>query len=347
MPNPFGIGDLPSMGLPGSSPGSGGLFDTMEAMRKAWGSFALPPSMAPTIDPDELERRVAELKTVEQWLVMNLTMLRGTIQALEIQQHTLTAMHAFGATGKAMMSAMPAAAQAPASAAPSRTAAVEGSAGPSQGWPHFSLQQAPRQAPDRANAPPPPAFAAPNANAGNAGSAPVADALGQVPGMNPMAWWDALQQQFNQVATAALASAPAPTEAGNARIPQAPRQAPDRAEAPPPPAFAAPDANAGNATSAPVADALGQVPGMNPMAWWDTLQQQFNQVAAAALANMPAPTDAGKTKARARAKAKAPAGAAGASSKRKIQTFRRRLAAGSGGKKRAAGSSPRRPTSES
>lgn len=52
--------------------------------------------MTPTIDPAEIERRIAELRTVEQWLVLNLGMLRNSIQALELQLTTLAAMRSFG-----------------------------------------------------------------------------------------------------------------------------------------------------------------------------------------------------------------------------------------------------------
>ena len=100
MNNPFGIGDPSSMGLPGGNPmQAAGLSEMMDLVRRTWASFSLPPSIAPTVDPNEIERRITELKAVEQWLVMNLTMLRGTIQALEIQRSTLAAlMTAFGPT---------------------------------------------------------------------------------------------------------------------------------------------------------------------------------------------------------------------------------------------------------
>ncbi len=46
-------------------------------------------------DPAELEKRIADLKTVEQWLDFNLTLLRTTIQGLEIQRGTLLALKAW------------------------------------------------------------------------------------------------------------------------------------------------------------------------------------------------------------------------------------------------------------
>lgn len=53
--------------------------------------------MAPTVDIDELDRRIADLKAVEQWLTVNMNMLQGTIQALEIQRGTIATLKAIGA----------------------------------------------------------------------------------------------------------------------------------------------------------------------------------------------------------------------------------------------------------
>ena len=44
--------------------------------------------IAPTLDPQETGRRIQELKTVLFWLEQNVTALKATIQALEVQQLT-------------------------------------------------------------------------------------------------------------------------------------------------------------------------------------------------------------------------------------------------------------------
>ena len=72
------------------------MLDSVELVKKAWSSFNLPTQFAPTMDIDELDKRVADLKAVEQWLNVNLSMLRGTIQGLEIQRGALAAVTAFG-----------------------------------------------------------------------------------------------------------------------------------------------------------------------------------------------------------------------------------------------------------
>ena len=68
--------------------------DPFEMFRRLWGPLGVPvPGMAmPTLDPEEVERRIAELRSVEGWLNMNLNMLRLSIQGLEMQKATLQAM---------------------------------------------------------------------------------------------------------------------------------------------------------------------------------------------------------------------------------------------------------------
>ena len=66
--------------------------DPFEFMKSLWAPMGLPGVMAPTLDVGEIDRRIAELKSVENWLNMNLAALRMTIQGLEMQRATLAAM---------------------------------------------------------------------------------------------------------------------------------------------------------------------------------------------------------------------------------------------------------------
>jgi hypothetical protein len=68
--------------------------DPFEFLKGLWGPMGLPLAgvVAPTLMPDEVERRIAELKSVENWLNMNLNVLRTTIQGLEMQKAGLVAM---------------------------------------------------------------------------------------------------------------------------------------------------------------------------------------------------------------------------------------------------------------
>lgn len=70
--------------------------------RRLWGPLGVPlPGMAmPTFDPQELEKRIAELRSVEAWLNMNLNMVKFSIQGLELQRATLQAMRGAGGAAK-------------------------------------------------------------------------------------------------------------------------------------------------------------------------------------------------------------------------------------------------------
>lgn len=72
---------------------TGAMGDPMEFIRNMWGNmgFSLPGMVTPTVDTDELGKRIADLKAVEGWLKSNLSLLQMTIQGLEMQRATLMA----------------------------------------------------------------------------------------------------------------------------------------------------------------------------------------------------------------------------------------------------------------
>ena len=60
---------------------------------KAAGGFG---AAFPGLDVDELEKRIKDLKSVENWLNLNLNILKSTIQGLEVQHATMMALKSFG-----------------------------------------------------------------------------------------------------------------------------------------------------------------------------------------------------------------------------------------------------------
>ena len=68
--------------------------DPLEFLKSLWGPMGLPMSgLSPAASASsEVERRIAELKAVENWLNINLSVLRMTIQGLEMQKAGLAAM---------------------------------------------------------------------------------------------------------------------------------------------------------------------------------------------------------------------------------------------------------------
>lgn len=69
-------------------------FDFLQGLVKN-ASSALPGMtswVAPTLNPEELGKRIDELRTVQYWLEQNARMLATTIQALEVQRMTLSTL---------------------------------------------------------------------------------------------------------------------------------------------------------------------------------------------------------------------------------------------------------------
>jgi len=150
--------------------------------------------VAPTLDPQELEKRISELRTVQFWLEQNARMLATTIQALEVQRMTLSTLQTMNVQVADLQESMrirlpqeeEEAAAAPAAPAAART-------GVSSSWPlpppvEPPAEAAPRKQPARSKKA--------HAEAGSH-TAPAG-------GVDPMQWWGALTQQFTQLAAHAM-----------------------------------------------------------------------------------------------------------------------------------------------
>lgn len=162
--------------------------ESLQWMSRMWGgagavptavesAFGVQPQLAPgpsmlmpTLDPNELEKRISVLKTVAHWLEMNRVLLHSTIQTLEMQRNAITAMQSMA--GATQAGSTPSGAQAqPAASATSESAA-----------------------------------------------APVS--------FDPTLWWNALQEQFARVATAAAARAESASADSARSEPAAPPEKP-------------------------------------------------------------------------------------------------------------------------
>ena len=183
-----------------------GMTDTLDFVKNLWGSMNLPGAnlsgmAAPTLSPEDLDKRITDLKAVESWLNMNLTMLRGTIQTMEIQRATLSTLKSMG---ESMAEAM---------------------------------RQSGVSAEKMANMPFGAVFGQPGADAG-AGSAakPGAGAQAQDPAAalglpTAMAWWGMLQDQFTQAVSSALTPADGAAGAAGAEPQRNAQAAPPQADA--------------------------------------------------------------------------------------------------------------------
>jgi hypothetical protein len=88
----------------GASPFSESIAGGMDFMKAMMGTMpsAVPGFVIPTVDLDELDKRIKDLRAVESWLALNANMLKQTIQGLDVQRNTIAALKAYGGAGTAM-----------------------------------------------------------------------------------------------------------------------------------------------------------------------------------------------------------------------------------------------------
>jgi hypothetical protein len=147
-------------------------FDFLQGLVKNAGA-ALPNMgqwIAPTLNPEELEKRIEELRTVQFWLEQNARMLGATIQALEVQRMTLSTLKTMNVQMTDLRDSiklkMPEPAEEPAEEAPAARPAAK------------------KAAPKRASA-----------------KTQVDTPMGTV---DPMQWWGALTKQFTSLAASTM-----------------------------------------------------------------------------------------------------------------------------------------------
>ena len=152
-------------------------FDFLQNLAK--GAGASVPQMpnlgswvAPTLNVEELDKRIEELKNVQFWLEQNSRALSATIQALEVQKMTLATLKGMNFNLADLANAFkPKAADKPAEKAPEKA------------------PEKPAPKADEADASPA------DAKAGTAGAAGMVD---------PLQLWGSLAQQFQHIAASAL-----------------------------------------------------------------------------------------------------------------------------------------------
>ena len=83
MFNPLGV-PMPGFGMPGAAPQPAG-----ESL-----PFPNPAMMFAALDPREIDRKIDELRVVENWLSMSLNMMQMSIKTLELQKSSLEAIAA-------------------------------------------------------------------------------------------------------------------------------------------------------------------------------------------------------------------------------------------------------------
>ncbi|SEA69107.1 PhaM family polyhydroxyalkanoate granule multifunctional regulatory protein [Variovorax sp. YR216] len=152
------------------------------------GMPSLASWVAPTLSVEEVDKRIQELKTVQFWLEQNGHALKATIQALEVQKMTLSTLRGMNVQMEDLASVF----TRQATAVPEPAPAPKPEPEPKKAEPANEAEEDD-----------PPAAAKTARRARGNGSA-AAEEAGVV---DPLQWWGALTQQFQQIASAALQEA--------------------------------------------------------------------------------------------------------------------------------------------
>ena len=164
-------------------------FDFLQNLTQAASKNASPSTgaagwVAPTLNVEDIQKRIEELKAVQFWLEQNSRALSATIQALEVQKMTLSTLSAMNVSMGDLASA-------------------------------FQVKPTPKtEAPE----------ASPEPEAPKNPEAPEASKVAQEKGtseapkaaVDPLAWWGAVTQQFQQIASHVLKEVPLKTAPSDA-----------------------------------------------------------------------------------------------------------------------------------
>ena len=132
--------------------------------------------VAPTLSIEDIDKRIQELKSVLFWLEQNTTALKATIQAMEVQKMTLSTLQSMNVNMADLAKAFTVKAPAPEPQA----------AAPQQAAPQPEPVQ-PEPDPEKEGT-----------------EEPSTGAATAKPAVDPMQWWGALTQQFQNIAAAAV-----------------------------------------------------------------------------------------------------------------------------------------------
>lgn len=137
--------------------------------------------VAPTLSIEDIDKRIQELKSVLFWLEQNTTALKATIQAMEVQKMTLSTLQSMNVSMTDLAKAFTAKAPAPVPEPPAAASQPVTPQAASEPKP-VPAEDAVKDAPEESSK-------------GPAAAKPAVD---------PMQWWGALTQQFQNIAAAAV-----------------------------------------------------------------------------------------------------------------------------------------------
>ena len=179
-------------------------FDFLKNLSGTGAQTGLPSAsawIAPTLDPDELDKRIQELKTVHFWLDQNTKAVSATIQALEVQKMTLATLRGMNMSMSDLAESL--------KIKPDTVSSIFNQ--PPVSTPATGADVS-RQTEQEASATPGPTpqakarAAKPTRRQANTAKAdaPTEGSATSASGVDPMAWWGSLTQQFQHIANQAV-----------------------------------------------------------------------------------------------------------------------------------------------
>lgn len=193
----------------------GAINDPLSFVKNLWGGMHVPGMVTPTVSVDELDKKIQDLKTVESWLNVNMTMLKGTIQALEVQRATISTLQAMSESFAQQMNQAGAAESKSESKPDSKSDSKHADKHVNASWPMpeagtFKKTAAAAEAPAEPEAAMP---AEPVQTKAKTESGVGSQAEAMSPFANTANLWGMLQDQFKQAVSKAMATESIPENA--------------------------------------------------------------------------------------------------------------------------------------
>lgn len=166
--------------------------------------------VAPTLNVEELEKRIAELKAVQFWLDQNGKALGATIQALEVQKMTLATLQGMNLSMGELANALKVNAVDAMASGAKKMSEATGAAADKVSGAAEKVASAAEKASGAAEA----ARKKAGSKTAKAGAAQAGNGAAAV---DPLQWWGALTQQFQQIAADAMKDVAQKTAVDTAR----------------------------------------------------------------------------------------------------------------------------------
>ena len=175
-------------------------FDFLQNLAKGASSMPQMPTLsswvAPTLNVEELEKRISDLKAVHFWLDQNSKALGATIQALEVQRMTLATLQGMNVSMGEVANALKLKTSENMSASMQKMAGAAGTMAGNMASAGGRRKGAEEPAKESAKEPAKESPPGKKAKGGNGAAG--------APAVDPLQWWSSLTNQFQEIAANAM-----------------------------------------------------------------------------------------------------------------------------------------------